>query len=200
VLARQWLRAFREPHVAIAAECEGTTRLYAALPSDAILRHSLSEGRFATAEFCRPALTAPLLGVNEAGLAVAVSGRCEVDVRGAPGALLARDCLERFEEVETAAAWCQVRPASAGYALLLADAAGGLCAVDRRAGVVERAAARSGMIDLDSPSEAAEELLSAIRRGESALYAELQRRWGGALAVADPVTRRARLVGPELSP
>lgn len=199
-LAAQWLRALREPASAVAAKCEGSTRLYAALPGDAILRHSLSEGRFATAEFSRPPFTAPLLGVNEAGLAVAVSGRCTPEARVAPGALLARDCLERFEEVEAAVAWCRVRPASAGHALLFADAVGGFCAVDRRGGVAERIAPRSGLIYLDASAEASDALCAATGQGESALYAELGALWGGSFAFVDPVARRTRLIGPELSP
>ena len=199
-LSSQWLRALREPASALAAVCEGRTRLYAALPIDAIQRHILSDGRFATAEFSRPSFTAPLLGVNEAGLAVAVSGRCAPQARVAPGALLARDCLERFEAVEAALAWCQVRPASAGHALLFADAAGGLAAVDRRGDVVERVAPRAGLICLGGSPEASAALRAASDTGESALHAELGALWGGSFALADPVARCTRLIGRELSP
>lgn len=199
-LASQWLRGLREPARAIAVVCRGSARLYAALPSDAILRHILSDGRFATAEFSRPPFTGPLLGINEAGLAVAVSGRCAPETRTAPGALLARDCLERFEAVEAALAWCQVRPAAAGHTLLFADASGKLGAVDRRGEVAERLEARSGLICLETAPETFADLCAANDEGETALYAELGALWGGGFALADPVARHARLVGLELSP
>ncbi|NRA07822.1 MAG: hypothetical protein HRU02_06645 [Myxococcales bacterium] len=198
-LAAEWLRCLREPMFAVAAICEGSAQLYAALPADAVLRHSLSEGRFETDEYCRPSLTAPLLGVNEAGLAVAVLGCFAPEGRTAPGALLARDCLERFEEVEAALAWCRVRPGAAGHALLFADARGGLCAVDRRGAVAERVAPEAGLICLGVSPEVSAALREALADGEAALHAELAALWGGDLAGADPVARCTRLVVPERS-
>ena len=197
VLAAEWLRCLREPMFAVAAICEGSAQLYAALPGDAVLRQSCSEGRFETDEYCRPALTAPLLGANEAGLAVAVLGRFAAEGRTAPGALLARDCLERFEEVEAALAWCRVRPGAAGHALLFADARGGLCAVDRRGAVAERVAPEAGLICLGVSPEVSAALREALADGEAALHAELAALWGGDLAGADPVARCTRLVVPE---
>jgi len=196
-LASQWLMALREPASALAAVCAGRVRLYAPLPSDAILRRCHSEGRFETTEFSRPAFTAPLLGVNEAGLAVAVLGHCADEARFAPGALLARDCLERFEVVEAALAWCQVRPAAPGHALLFSDAAGELGAVDRRGSVAQRVEAVSGLICLEDSPEVSHALCAAAGRGEVALHAELEALWGDRIAFADPLARSTRLIGPD---
>ena len=196
-LAAEWLRCLREPMFAVAAICEGSAQLYAALPGDAVLRHSRSEGRFETDEYCRPSLTAPLLGVNEAGLAVAVLGRCALEGRTAPGALLARDCLERFEDVEAALAWCRVRPVARGHALLFADALGGLCAVDRRDAVLKRVAPQAGLICLGVSPEVSVALRAALADGEAALGAELGLLWDSELACADPVARCTRLIVPQ---
>lgn len=89
------------------------------------------EGRFASLEVGSPLLTAPWIGVNEGGLAlaaiagVASGGGCVVSPL-----LLARDCLERFDAVESALAWCLGRPAAGGGSLLLADAGGEIAGVE----------------------------------------------------------------------
>jgi hypothetical protein len=97
---------------------------------DAALRRVRPEGRFASIELASPVLSTPWIGVNEAGLAVAVGGGRRSGRFHVHAALLARDCLERFEAVESALAWCLGRPAAPGAGILLADAAGELAGVE----------------------------------------------------------------------
>jgi len=94
------------------------------------LRRVRPEGRFASIELASPLLATPWIGVNEAGLGVAVSGGHQPGPCRAHAALLARDCLERFESVESALAWCTGRPAAPGAAILLADATGELAGIE----------------------------------------------------------------------
>ncbi len=93
-----------------------------------IVRRSRPEGLFASVEVARPGVAAPLVGVNERGLAAAVlPGRGER--QAAPAWLLVQDCLERFESLEPALDWCRVRPGGSGGGLLLMDASGAAASV-----------------------------------------------------------------------
>jgi len=110
-------------------------RVVRPVPASALLRRTRPDGRFRTLELSGSLLTTPLLGVNEAGLAVACDpGPRAPGVCAAPGALLARDCLERFADVEAALAWCLERPAAGRAAILLADARGAAAGVALAAG------------------------------------------------------------------
>jgi hypothetical protein len=94
-----------------------------------LVRRSRPEGLFASLELTRPWLSHALLGVNERGLAVAVvAGVGPVD--GAPGALLAQDCLERFEALDAALEWCEGRPGAGGAVVLVADASGDVAGIE----------------------------------------------------------------------
>lgn len=126
--ARASLLGSPQPLVALE---DGEARLACAVPARASLRRVAPEGRFRSLELALPELPTPWLGVNEAGLAVAATpgagggGAC-----AAPAAHFARDCLERFESVASALAWCLGRPAAPGASLLLADAAGEIACVE----------------------------------------------------------------------
>lgn len=113
----------------VAHEGEAGPRLWRAPAPGALLRRMRPEGRFVSIELASPLLPCPWIGVNEAGLAVALSGGRLPGRCAAHAALLGRDCLERFESVESALAWCLGRPAAAGAAILLADAGGELAGV-----------------------------------------------------------------------
>jgi hypothetical protein len=130
--ARASLVASPRPLVAFE---DGEVRLVCAMPERASLRRVAPEGRFRSLELALPELPTPWLGVNEAGLAVAATpGARGAGGCAAPGALFARDCLERFESVASALAWCLGRPAAPGSALLLADAAGEIAGIELREG------------------------------------------------------------------
>lgn len=107
-----------------------------------VVRRSRPEGLFASLEVTRPWLTSALAGVNSEGLALVVvpgpAARGSVgapgSVAGAPAALLAQDCLERFAGLEAALEWCLGRPAGGSATVLLADARGELAGVERAGG------------------------------------------------------------------
>ena len=104
--------------VAIGAVSGTAVAVASAVPRGALWRRVAPEGRFRSLEVALPAATAPVIGVNEAGLAVAVAEQRSLPGRFAPPlALFARDCLERFERVEPALDWCLARPAAPGGSL-----------------------------------------------------------------------------------
>ena len=170
-----------------------------AVPRSALVRRVAPEGRFRSLEAALPTATSPVIGVNEAGLAVAVAEQRALPGRYTPPiALFARDCLERFERVEPALDWCLARPAAPGGSLLLADAHGDLAGV--YAGGPERRALRphgwlvlgdSGL-ELDKPEHlAAGELEPALANVLASLPG------AGPAALVDPVGRRLRIAGGE---
>jgi hypothetical protein len=118
-------------HALVAIAREGEAGLVCPAPARATLRRVAPEGRFRSLELALPQLPTPWLGVNEAGLAVAAMPGSRTDgACAAPAALFARDCLERFESVGSALAWCLGRPAAPGASLLLADASGEVAGVE----------------------------------------------------------------------
>jgi hypothetical protein len=135
-LALASLQALHEPVRALGYRQNGSARLVAAAPLDALQRNARPEGRLASRELTRPVLTTALLAVNESGLAAAVSGVSMSGGCSAPAALLVRDCVERFETVAAASEWCMTRPCASGVTILLADAHDELQAVE--IGVDER--------------------------------------------------------------
>lgn len=183
------------PVVLARAPAGPAARVARPVPRTAVLRRVAPEGRFRSVELALPSGSSALLGVNEAGLAVAVLPGCVGSGRfAAPTALFARDCLERFEHVDPALEWCLSRPAARGGALLLADARGETAGVDC-AGPRRRALRPGrGWLVLGGPE--AREL--AKTGGEAtdldvALAAALGASAAGALAVADPRGRRLRV-------
>jgi len=186
------------PIVAVAAG--SGARLARPAPDAAVLRRAAPEGRFRSLELTLPGWSSALLGVNEAGLAVAVlPGHGSAGRFAAPTALFARDCLERFEHVDPALAWCLSRPAARGGALLLADARGECAGVDC-AGPRRRALRPAdGWLALGRP-----ELGQLAKRDDDAaggtdpdavLTAALETCGCGPPALADPATRRLRIAG-----
>ncbi len=106
-----------------------------------IVRRSRPEGGFRSVELTRPWLAHALLGVNEAGLAAAVSsGGSTPGGAGAerpssgrallPAAPLATDCLQRFATLEACLDWCTARPGDGPATLLFADASGEIAGVE----------------------------------------------------------------------
>lgn len=106
-------------------------------------RRSRPENGLRSLELVAPAGLGAVAGVNEAGLAVAWGARgarpAPVGAArcAAPATLLVQECLQRFERVAGAAAWCADRPALGGEAggdaisLLIADASGACAGVTR---------------------------------------------------------------------
>jgi hypothetical protein len=97
-----------------------------AIPTEAlvVLRESAPDSDYRSLELVAVAHVAPLIGVNEHGLAVGTvllgaGGEC-----AAPASLLAQDCLQRFDRVEKALEWLERRPAGGRAHFALADATG----------------------------------------------------------------------------
>jgi hypothetical protein len=109
----------------VAAEQGGAVKIWRRAPATALPRRVEPEGRFVCLELAAAILTTPFIGVNDQGLAIAVAGdAATARGRNAHGALFARDCLERFDALDSALDWCAGRPAAPGAVLLLGDAAG----------------------------------------------------------------------------
>lgn len=128
-LARELGAAAARP-VAVALD-RGRVLLARELGDAWVARRSRPEGLFGSIEITRPCLSAALAGVNERGLAVAAVGTRGATQRcAAPAALLAQDCLERFEATPAALEWCLGRPGGGRATIWLADARGELAGVE----------------------------------------------------------------------
>jgi hypothetical protein len=163
------------------------------LPGEFVVRHSLPDGGWPSVEFTLPWLSVGLAGVNAGGLAAAVvpfAGSGPTGPCAAPAALLAQDCLARFDSVAGARDWCLGRPAGGRAAVLLCDASGAAAAVEidgRERGCV---APEDGLLLGGGDGEdLAGRLGGAVAGGASALAAAL----GDRVAVMDPVGRRIGL-------
>lgn len=166
------------PDAAVARALDGTW----------LVRRTRPEGLFAAIELTRAWLGGALLGVNERGLAVSVVAG-EEPARGAPGALLAQDCLERFEALEAALEWCEGRPGEGRALLLMADASGDAAGIDIVDGVRRRVLRpERGLVVAGGAGGAAAELAKALAElppaGPEALARALP--GGGAAALAEP--------------
>jgi hypothetical protein len=103
------------------------------------LRRSQPENGYRSLEIGIPWRGPALAGVNQHGLAVAVSGSASTSAPpsscAAPAALLVQDCLQRFDGVDKALEWCERRPAGGNASILLGDAEGMLARVDLQGGL-----------------------------------------------------------------
>jgi len=182
--------AARGPALALARG--GAPLVARACPDAALLRRSRPEGRFRSIELTLAPLTTALLGVNEMGLALACtagpleSGRC-----AAPAALLARDCLERFAEVEAALEWCTHRPAARCAAILMADAQGSVAGVQIAHGARRTLRPEGALLRVREASRVETQPLESL--GATGLDAP------DAFAWADPVGRRIRTPAPAVA-
>jgi hypothetical protein len=173
-------------------------------PVDALLRRTRPEGRLRSVELTLTPLTTALLGVNELGLTLACdAGPLEAGTCAAPAALLARDCLERFAEVEAALEWCMHRPAARCAAILMADAHGRVAGVQIAHASRRALRPESGLLLVREGSRVDAKPLEALGAGGldvPDLPDGLAAAFGphaAPLAWADPVGRRIRTLGPD---
>jgi hypothetical protein len=185
---------------ALAWAREGAPLLARSFPAAALLRRARPEGRLRSIELTLPPLTTALLGVNEEGLALACSpGPLEPGTCAAPAALLARDCLERFAEVEAALEWCAHRPAARFATILMADARGGLAGAQHARGARRTLRPEGGVLrvrEAERVDAKPLESLGATQRDALDPIAAMLAPEGPAFAWADPVGRRIRTPGP----
>jgi hypothetical protein len=168
-----------------------------ALAGEWIVRRSRPEGGFRSIEVTRPWLAHALLGVNEAGLAAAVSsggyaehragaGRASPASASLPAAPLATDCLQRFATLEACLEWCSARPGELPATLLFADASGEIAGIELAPGHRRVLRSAEGWLAVGGSRDARDALAKALREG------------GGldpALACAAPASRSLRLRG-----
>ena len=105
------------------------------------LRKSVPEVGFKSIEVTLPWLATAVAGVNDAGIAVAMSPRTDsygsgvnagaVNARSAPhGVLLVQECLQRFDSLEGCVDWCHKRPRSGNMSLVIGNASGSLVQIE----------------------------------------------------------------------
>ncbi len=169
-----------------------------ALPGDAIVRRSRPESGFRSIEWTQPWRAAPLAGVNEAGLAVACAssaGEVTGSRHAVPAALLAHDCLRRFDELDGAIDWLLVRPGGGKSMLVLADLSGEIAGVrvDGDERVVFRPA--DGLIVHTGGHARQAEIEKGLREASPLLGSDLGRFFGMPLVVIEPARRKIALLG-----
>ncbi len=157
------------------------------LPADAIVRRRRPENGFRSVELVQPWGFAPLAGVNEAGLSVACAAQPGGVARArhvVPAALLALDCLRRFDRLEGAVDWLSVRPGGGRSAIALADPSGEIAcvAVD---GPIVRAADCAARVELEK----------ALREASPRSGSDLGRCLDVPLAVVESGRRRIGWLG-----
>lgn len=131
-------------------------------------------------------LPAAVCGVNQAGLAVAVSAP-EAPPGGAdrfrvPPLVLVGDCLQRFSDVGGVLRWCAGRPAGGVATVLAADASGDAAGLRFTAGERTRLSPDDGVLMGSGPRGLCQVLAKAARQpvGEDAAA------WAAALCDAVP--------------
>jgi hypothetical protein len=169
-----------------------------ALPGDAIVRRSRPESGFRSIELTQPWRIAPLAGVNEAGLAVACvssSGEIAGSRHVVPAALLAHDCLRRFDSLDGAIDWLLVRPGGGKSMLVLADPSGEIAGVG--ADGDERRVFRpaDGLIVHTGGHARQTEIEKGFREASPLLGSDLGRFFGMPLVVVEPSRRQIGLLG-----
>ena len=203
-LAELQLREARPGEAALAAAASGELVRTGAvlgreLPGHWIVRRSRPEGGFRCLELTRPWLAHALLGVNEAGLAAAVScgapgpgGEAEQRASTAsarlPAAPLATDCLQRFATLGACLEWCSARPGDGPATLLFADASGEIAGIELAPGRRRVLRCAEGWLAVGGSRELREALAKSLREGAVI---------DPALAWANPTARTLRL-GSEL--
>lgn len=202
-LARASASAFAaERHAAlVVAEVEGRVCVYRRAPPAAVVRRVDPEGRFASIEYAAAILSAPWIGVNGAGLAIAASGGVD-PVRGrcAHMALFTCDCLQRFDALDSSIDWCMGRPAAPGGALVIVDAQGNAGAVVGMSGKRRVVSLDDGVLVVAEDPKLRVTHGNALRKlrddaaaFEAQLRALLVRGSDEQLAVADPAQRQLRV-------
>jgi hypothetical protein len=183
---------------AAAAISERGGLLARALPGDAIVRRSRPESGFRSIELTQPWRIAPLAGVNEAGLAVACvsnSGGVAGSRHAAPAALLAHDCLRRFDCLDGAINWLLVRPGGGRSMLVLADLSGEIAGVIADGGERRIFRPADGLIVHTGGHARQGEIEKGLREASPLLASDLGRFFGMPLVVVEPSRRMIGLLG-----
>jgi uncharacterized membrane protein len=169
-----------------------------ALPGAAIVRRSRPESGFRSIELTQPWRVAPLAGVNEAGLAVACVSNFGA-VAGArhlvPAALLAHDCLRRFDKLDSAIDWLLVRPGGGKSLLVLADLSGEIAGVSVDGDERRIFRPADDLIVHTGGHARQDEIEKGLREASPLLGSDLGRFFGMPLVVVEPARRKIALLG-----
>ena len=168
------------------------------LPGDAIVRRSRPESGFRSIELTQPWRIAPLAGVNEAGLAVAClsnSGGIAGSRHAAPAALLAHDCLRRFDSLNGAIDWLLVRPGGGKSMLVLTDLSGEVAGVSVDGDERRLFRPADGLIIHTGGHARQAEIEKGLREASPLLGSDLGRFFGLPLVVVEPSRRSIALLG-----
>jgi hypothetical protein len=199
--------------VAVGGEISGSAALVArGLGGEWTVRRSRPEGGLRSVEVTRPWLAHALVGVNEAGLAVAVvcGGPADVSPLGfaslraslaaaLPTAPLAQDCLQRFATLDACLDWCAGRPGERPATLLFADASGEIAGIEIAPGRRSILRPAEGWLAGGGSPAAREEIGKALReRGRLAGGSEPS--LSGVFALADPTARALELGSARYEP
>jgi hypothetical protein len=177
-------------------DCGGL--LARALPRDAIVRRSRPESGFRSVELTQPWRIAPLAGVNEAGLAVACvsnSGGVAASRHAAPAALLAHDCLRRFDSLDGAIDWLLVRPGGGKSTLVLADLSGEIAGVSVDGDERKLFRPADGLMVHTGGHARQAEIEKGLREASPLVGSDLGRFFGMSLVVVEPARRSIALLG-----
>jgi hypothetical protein len=169
-----------------------------ALPGDAIVRRSRPTSGFRSIELTQPWRIAPLAGVNETGLAVAClssSGEVAESRHAVPAALLAHDCLRRFDNLDGAIDWLLVRPGGGKSVLMVADLSGEIAGVISD-GDERRILRPADDLIVHTGGHARHgEIEKGLREASPLLSSDLGRFFGMPLVVVEPRRRQIGLLG-----
>jgi hypothetical protein len=166
-------------------------------PDDAIVRRNRPDGGFRSIDLTQPWRTAPLAGVNEAGLAVVcVSEASDFDEIGctAPAVLLAQDCLARFDRIDGAVDWLLARPGAGRSSILLAHADGEVAAVRVRGSSREVFRPADGLFLDAGERDRQPEIEKRLRLTSSLTGSDLVRALETPIVVVEPDQRRIGLL------
>ena len=166
-------------------------------PSDAIARRSRPDGGFRSIELTQPWRTAPLVGVNEAGLAVAwFSEASDPDDTScaAPAVLLAHDCLARFDRIDGAVDWLLARPGGGRSAILLAQADGEVADVRVDGSRREVFRPADGLFLHTGGNERRREIAKSLRQTSPLVGSDLGRLLEMQIVAVEPDRRRIGLL------
>lgn len=141
LVAKNVREVYRDPALRFVTRCVrgngGSVRLVRGLPNPPsadeswVLRRSVPEVGFGSVELTKPWFVSALAGINEHGLAVALSApRVSHSATRLTATLLLQDCLQRFTTVAACVDWCSKRPSQGASRLVLADADGETAQVD----------------------------------------------------------------------
>lgn len=152
-----------------------------------VLRMDRPDGGIPALVASEPWLPTAACGVNESGLAVAISAPEPADSDQAPVLPLVGDCLARFRDVAGALEWCVKRPARGAVSVIAADASGAVAGIAFAGGERRRVESEEGVLVGSGPAALRDVLAKAWRESAAGGVEDLR------AALADVASASARV-------